>query len=103
MGRFNNRGRRDGGSKKQQRQANPPVKEFKAGSVKVCVWENEGEYGPYESYTLSRSYKPEDGDWVNQSISVPRMNDLVKAWVAIDAAIRDACLSDDDLGDDFDD
>lgn len=41
--------------------AKSPIKTFKSGLVTASVWENEGEHGPFPTFTLDRRYR-EDGE-----------------------------------------
>ncbi len=43
---------------------NYPVKELRSGHVRLSIWRNEGERGPYHSVNLVRLYKDEaSGTW----------------------------------------
>jgi len=43
----------------------PPADTLRDGNLKATIWQNEGEKGPYFTTTLSRSYKDEEGNYLD--------------------------------------
>lgn len=60
---------------------NKPVKVFRAGGVKVTVWNNPTEKGDMLNAVLIRSYKDKDGTW-KETASL-RHNDVPKAVLVL--------------------
>ena len=77
MAKYRNLNTRSKNRKSQKPKGDPPIQEYRFGQVKVCVWEKETEYGPQMSFSLHKSWKPEDGDWVNEKIGLYRPIELV--------------------------
>lgn len=63
-----------------------PIQKFSVGGIKVAIWENEGKNGPYNTVTMGRCYKSEDGEWKTSNSF--RQNDLPKAALALDKAFE---------------
>ena len=64
--------------------ANKPVKKFRLGLVVATIWENENSY----SVEISRSYKPEDGEWRNTTsfhhsdlLNVAKCAERAEIWI----------------------
>lgn len=75
-----------------------PVKQFRAGTVSLAVWENiyKGKDGEVvtQSYTLSKSYKdPKTGDWKNSNSL--KSSELIFAIMTLQQALEDKYLKDD--------
>ena len=51
-----------------------PLKNYRAGQVQATIWENEGTNGNYNTISFKRSYKNQDGKWVD--VQRFRANDL---------------------------
>lgn len=46
--------------------SNKPTRKIKVNNISLSEWENERG----KSYTLQKSYKGKDGNWVNQTLSL---------------------------------
>jgi hypothetical protein len=65
---------------------NRPLATHKAGNgVEVNLWNNQGPNGDYLSASIRHSYKDKDGQWQQQSISIP-----VDALAGLSLAAADA-------------
>lgn len=38
-----------------------PIHTFREGAIGISVWERSGSKGPYQEFTISRSFKTKDG------------------------------------------
>lgn len=70
MSRFNNNGRSsasqyDEPNEQQEGSGSrqPPAATLIAGRLRVVIWENESKEGKWYSFTLTRSYKDNKGNW----------------------------------------
>lgn len=45
----------------------PPIHSLRDQNIKVQLWENEGQNGPYLTATIARTYKTEDGGYADTS------------------------------------
>ena len=60
-----------------------PKKEYKFGGVKLAVFENQGKNGNYDSYQLVKSYKDQNDQWQNKTLSL-QFKDLNKVKYVIE-------------------
>ena len=75
-----------------------PIKEFRAGSVRASIWENERENGDQKytvhSVQVERRYKDKDGNW--QSSTGFGKNDLPKLALVVQKAYEHLTMSERD-------
>lgn len=67
--------------------ANQPAHTIRSGAIKVTIWRNEGEKGPWYSATPSRSYKQGDS-WKDSDsfgeddlLTVSKLLDMAHSWI----------------------
>ncbi len=68
---------------------NKPSKSFKAGAISATIWDNKTEKGTFQTISLTRNYKDEQGNWKNTNTL--RVNDLPKANLLLQKAFE-ACI-----------
>lgn len=62
---------------------NRPIKEVRAGSVRLAIWENQTDNGPRYSVTPTRLYKDADGQWKDStSLNPSDLGNLVIAAIS---------------------
>ncbi len=67
-----------------------PVKYYRAKTLSLSLWENEGENGKMISFSFQRSYKDKDGNWQHtQNLGI---NDLPILKYLLDEAYKDSIL-----------
>ena len=80
-------------TKKQQ--SKQPANQLRCGNIKVTIWENTSEKGPFFAATFSRPFKDQSGQWRNGTSF--GLNDLealmnvafeAKEWMAAHALKR---------------
>lgn len=68
-----------------------PIKNYKAGTLTLSMWENESENGKLTSFTIQRSYKDKEDNW--QHTSNLRTQDLPKLQILIQKAYQEQILT----------
>lgn len=76
---------------------NKPIKEYKAGSIKAAIWENERETDSgklsFKTISLTRSWKKKgENIWRNDVVNL-RRNDLQKAIIVLEKAQEDLLMN----------
>ena len=63
------------------------------GGLKLTIWKNDGEHGPFYTSNLSRSYKDESGQWKETTsfhqhdlLYLSKMADEAETWIANEQA-----------------
>jgi len=66
-----------------------PVHQVRFGNVKVAVWANQSQDGRiFHSFDLRRSYRDQNGDWIEQKISL-NLNEIAKVKGALGKVYAD--------------
>jgi hypothetical protein len=71
-----------------------PIRKYKAGTLEVAVWRNEGtsenEEFSFNTFSFNRSFKDKNGEW--KTTTILRREDLPKLRILLDEAYKEEVL-----------